>query len=211
MKKGIFITFEGPEGSGKSTQIKLLNDYLLSQNIDTVMTREPGGTPLSEDLRNIVKYFDGEETLTDETEVLLISASRSQHIKNLISPALEQGKVVLCDRFYDSTVAYQGYARKLNMKFIEILNENVVKNSIPDLTILMDIDPKKGFLRTSQRSETIDDNDRIEKVGLQFHIDVRNAFLDIAKNNTDRIKIVDATSDIEAIHKKVVEIVKKCI
>ncbi len=211
MKKGIFITFEGPEGAGKSTQIQLLNDYLIKKNIKTIITREPGGTPVAEKLRDIVKYYDGDEPLTDETEVLLFAASRAQHVKNLILPSIKQGNFVLCDRFYDSTVAYQGYARGLDMSFIEILNKYVIANCIPDITILMDIEPEKGFMRTSQRSETLNQNDRIENAGLEFHQKVRNGFLDIARKNPKRIKIVDAFRDIQVIHQNIVEIIEQCI
>ncbi len=205
--KGIFITFEGPEGAGKTTQIKLLKNYFEKQGRHCAMTREPGGTALAETLRDILKHHTGDEPVYDETELLLFAASRAQHVRNLIMPETKAGNIVLCDRFYDSTTAYQGYARGMNLDFINKLNHFAVCGCEPDMTILMDLPPEKGFERTATRQETLLKEDRIESEAIEFHQAVRNGFLQIAKNEPDRVKVVPADRDIENIHNNIVELV----
>ena len=210
-KKGCFITFEGPEGAGKSTQVTLLQTALESRGIECVLTREPGGTPLAEQLRDIVKYHEGDETMVAETELLLFAASRAQHVRNLIKPAIAAGKVVLCDRFYDSTTAYQGYARDLDLNFVRQLNLFAIAGCQPDLTILLDLPPEAGFSRTAVRAETQGLNDRLENEALDFHLTVRSAFLTIAEQEPERVKIVSALDTPETIHHNIMELIKNVI
>ena len=206
-QKGLFITFEGPEGSGKTTQMAMLKDYFESRLMNCIVTREPGGTELGEVIRKIVKYHAGSEKIHDETELLLFAASRAQHVKNLIMPALEEDKVVLCDRFLDSTTAYQGYARKLDLNFVDELNRFAIGPCMPDMTVLLDLNPEKGFERTKERNPSLFKQDRIESESLEFHSKVRAAFLDIARKEPDRVKIVQADRPKELIHCEIVELV----
>lgn len=211
MGKGFFITFEGPEGAGKTTQIQMLRQHLEDQGKKCIVTREPGGTPVAEQLREIVKHHTGPELIVDEAEVFLFAASRAQHVKNLIIPALEEGKIVLCDRFYDSTLAYQGFARGQNMDFLKIVTKYAICGCQPDVTILLDINPETGFNRTRTREETIGKTDRIESAGFEFHEAVRNGFLTLAEDEPERIKIVNAAQDIDELHQKILEIVNNVI
>lgn len=194
---GLFITFEGPEGSGKTTQMQLLKSALELKGIKCVATREPGGTPLAEKLREIVKHHQGAEPMTDEAELLLIAAGRAQHVRNLILPALNNGWVVLCDRFYDSTTAYQGYARGIDLDFIGRLNHYASCGCIPDLTILLDIPPEEGFNRTVSRPDTLQGRDRIETAGMDFHHAVYDGYQRIAAAEPDRVKIVRSAETAE--------------
>jgi dTMP kinase len=206
-KRGIFITFEGPEGAGKTTQINLIKRYLEDRGRLCFLTREPGGTEIGEKIRQIVKYHNSDKPVYDETELLLFAASRAQHVKELILPALERGIIVLCDRFYDSTTAYQGYARKIDLDFVNKLNDFATKNCKPDLTVLMDLDPEDGFKRASTRQETLFKEDRIEAEHIDFHKKVRDGFLQIAANEPERVKIVQAKDEIENVHKKILELI----
>ena len=198
-KRGFFITFEGPEGAGKSSQIKMLAQHLDARGYEVIMTREPGGTSLAEKLRNIVKSHQGPETLHDKTELLLMEAARSQHVSEVISPALADGKIVLCDRFYDSTTAYQGAARGLDKQCIDILNAFAVGECHPDLTFLLDISPERGFARAEKRQETMGCVDRFEEAGIDFHRKVRQGFLNIAADDPQRVKTIDADRPAELI------------
>ena len=203
-RKGLFITFEGPEGAGKSTQIGLICEYLEKKGRKCVRVREPGGTEIGEKLREILKHHKGDEPLYAETELLLFEASRAQLVRNLIIPSLEKGFVVVCDRFYDSTAAYQGYARKIDLDFINKLNAFASFGRIPDITILLDLPVEEGFLRTKTRKETMDKDDRIEAEALGFHRAVRNGFLAMALNEPERIKIVPALGELDHIHLQIV-------
>ena len=204
---GRFITFEGPEGAGKSTQIRLLRDYLETKGCVCVLTREPGGTPLAERLRAVVKNHAGPEKLHPTTELLLIEAARSQHVHEVIRPALAAGKVVLCDRFFDSTTAYQGGARGMESQVIDTLNEFAAAECIPDLTILLDLPPEVGFARAQAREETRGEHDRFEEEKLDFHRRVRAGFLKIAEAEPERVRVVNADAPAECIHRQVREIV----
>lgn len=204
--KGIFITFEGPECAGKTTQIRLLQEYFSAQGRKTIVTREPGGTEVGEELRQIVKHHISDIPVTDEAEVLLFAASRAQHVSVLIKPALDRGCVVICDRFMDSTTAYQGYARGLNMEFIQQLNNFAVKDCIPDLTILLDLTAEESMERSRMREETLFEEDRIESEKIDFHRRVRDGFLKIAENEPGRLKIVPAVDTIENIHQKIINL-----
>jgi dTMP kinase len=203
--KGIFITFEGPEGAGKTTQIKLLANYFQQNGIEYIITREPGGTGIAETLRELVKHHLSDEPIFPETELLLFAASRAQHVRHLIKPALLQGKVVLCDRFMDSTTAYQGYARGLDAKFIKKLNKFAVGDCLPNLTFLMDMRPEVGFKRAMARTDDQGKHDRLESEAIVFHHLVREGFLKIAAAEPIRVKIINAEPHPDQIHARILE------
>lgn len=162
--KGKFITFEGCEGSGKSTQLKLLSEYLKTVGVDFIMTREPGGGEISEEIRKII--LNGAYTeMCGECEALLYAAARIQHLHEIVAPALDAGKLVICDRYVDSSFAYQGYARGLGMDFIENINSYALEKFTPELTVFLDIPPREAF----ERKHGADENDRMEQLGLGFH------------------------------------------
>ena len=206
--RGLFITFEGPECAGKTTQIKLLQEYCASMGRDVVVTREPGGTEIGEELRQIVKHHVSDIPVTDEAEVLLFAASRAQHVSELIKPALERGAVVICDRFTDSTTAYQGYARGLDMDFITSLNNFAVSGCLPDITFLLDLTAEESMDRSSKREETLLVVDRIESEKIDFHRKVREGFLKIAEAEPERVKVIPAVDSRENIHSKIVELLE---
>ncbi len=194
MNKGIFITFEGTEGSGKSTQVKLLDRALRERGYETLVTREPGGPVISEAIRSILLNKEYAEMLP-ETELLLYMASRSQHTGEWIIPALKQGKIVLCDRYNDSTVAYQGAARNLDQEFITRLANFATYLQKPDLTFLIDIPVEVGLGRISDR-----DLDRLEMEAVSFHKKVREQYLVIANNEPSRYIVLDGTMQPDVIH-----------
>jgi len=199
MKKGLFITFEGADGCGKTTQIKLLDSYIKELGRDTLLTREPGAKGLGEKLREILLNYDGE--VSPNCESFLFLADRAQHVDCIIKPALEEGKIVLCDRHTDSTVAYQGYGRGLDIDKIKLLNDFATGGLKPDLTIVFDIDVETSLSRVGK------DKDRMESAGIDFFRKTRQGFLEIAKQEPKRVKVVDASDSIQNIHKKVVELV----
>ena len=203
--RGKFITFEGPEGAGKTTQIKLAAEKIQSYGTQCLLTREPGGTPLAEELRSIIKHYNGDETISPETELLLIEAARSQHVKHKILPALKEGKCVLCDRFTDSTCAYQGFGRKMDMSSIRTLNEFAISPLKINATIVMNLDVEKGFERTRIRYGNQEVFDRFESQNLLFHKNVMAGFLQIAENEPHRVAVIDASRSIEEIHAKIME------
>ena len=209
-KSGYFITFEGPEGVGKSTQMQLLKDYLSKLGYKCLVTREPGGTPIAEQLRQLLKHHNEDEPIFDETELFLLEAARSQHVRYLIEPAVKRGEIVLCDRFYDSTTAYQGYARKMDMKRITLLNDYAIGSCKPDLTILLDLSPEEGFKRAAHR-ENSNIHDRFETENIAFHHAVRNGFLEITRREPERVKIVNAAGSLEETHRQIVELIKDVI
>lgn len=198
-RDGVFITFEGPECAGKTTQIALLKQYCDQLGRKTLVTREPGGTEVGEELRRIVKHHVGETAVTDHAEVLLFAASRAQHVERRITPALEAGYVVICDRFIDSTTAYQGYARGLDLDFINGLNAFAVGACVPDVTILLDLTPEQSRERGRTREETLFVEDRIESEEIDFHRKVRDGFLKIAEANPERVKVVSAMDTVENV------------
>lgn len=211
MGKGLFISFEGGEGTGKTTQVNKLADSLTKKKFKVVTTREPGGTQEGDKIRNLIVQRDG-GNWTPMAECLLLFAARAMHVENVIKPALESGKVVISDRFTDSTRAYQGYGRGFPMKNIEELNKLVLNDFKPDLTIVFDIDPKKGLARSDRRlaAEELSLNqteDRFEGMDLAFHQKLRDGFLDIAKKEPGRCVILDASLSIEDITKKIESIV----
>lgn len=168
---GKLIVFEGCEGSGKSTQLRLLSEYLKEKKIDFIMTREPGGSEISEEIRRII--LNGKNTvMCDECEALLYAAARVQHLKEIIIPALNAGKLVICDRYIYSSLAYQGYARGLGTEFIERINSFAIENYPPYITVFLDISPEEAF----ERKHGADENDRIERMGLEFHMKVYQGY-----------------------------------
>jgi len=204
-KRGYFITFEGPEGAGKSSQLALAARYLSERGVVCTTTREPGGTPLAEKLREVVKSFHGGESVQKSTELLLFEAARAQHVACVIRPALERGEVVLCDRFTDSTVAYQGGARGIDEEAIRKLNTFACAGLVPDRTPLFDLPPERGFERTRTRQETLGEFDRFEKESLDFHHAVRAAFLLEAEREPERFRVIDADRTKEEIFRSVRE------
>ncbi len=189
----LFITFEGLDKAGKSTQIKLLEQRLRDSGHAVLCTREPGGTALGEDIRSLVMK-NRQEAISDETELLLFAASRAQLLREAIWPALERGAVVLCDRFADSTVAYQGYGRGMDLDFLRRLNSFTLQDRWPDLTFLLDLTVEESFRRLGKvLKETAAESDRFELQGQIFHQKVRQGFLDVAKENPGRIHRMDAT------------------
>ncbi len=196
MKQGLFITFEGPDGSGKTTQIQRLKGYLAEKGIDAVLTREPGGTFIGEKIREII--LDPEHQEMDYiTESLLYAASRAQHVSEIIMPALIKGKTVICDRFMDSSIAYQGYGRKLGER-VRIINEIAVNGLVPDLTFLLLVNPKEGKDRIS-----VDALDRLEMEELDYHLDVYAGYMKLAEKHKDRILMVDGSRKIEEITEEI--------
>jgi len=201
--KGKFITIEGCEGVGKSTQIELLKNYCAANNIDAVFTREPGGTTIAERIRQII--LDPEcKGMDNLTELFLYAASRAQHIKEIIAPALAMGKTVFCDRFSDSTIAYQSFGRGLDLELVENICAYSAKGVIIDYTVFLDLDPIEGFKRIAIRNST----DRIEQAGLDFHKRVYSGFKALAKKYPKRLIVVDASLDVAAVHKNIVSALK---
>ena len=191
--KGIFITFEGPDGSGKTTQIRLLAQHCKELGYDVVLTREPGGTPISEAIRSLL--LDPSHTEMDGvTEALLYAASRAQHVAEKIRPALEGGAIVLCDRFMDSSIAYQGYARGLGDD-VRIINEFAIQGTRPDITFFMDLSAAEGKARVSAARNL----DRLEQEDLRFHNAVYDGYMQLKKIYADRYVCIDAARSIEQI------------
>lgn len=201
MDKGLFITFEGADGCGKTTQIKLLDEYLRAKGYQTLLTREPGSKGLGEKLREILLNYDRE--VSPVAESFLFLADRAQHIDCIIKPALEKGTIVLCDRHTDSTLAYQGYGRGLDLEEIRKLNKIATSGLTPDLTIVLDVDIETSQARVGA------EKDRMESAGIEFFQRVRNGFLEIAKQEPERVKVINSADSIENIHKKVVELVAR--
>lgn len=198
---GFFITFEGIEGCGKSTQVRLLSEALNLEGFPCIPTREPGGTYIGSKIREILLNPD-HKGIAPQTELLLYAADRAQHIIELIKPALNDGKVVICDRFTDATVAYQGFGRRLDSSLINKLNEIASQGLRPGLTILLDCPVKIGIQRALERNSKNKDikDDRFEQEAMEFHDMVRNGYLAIAKAEPERVKVVDATKDIQPMH-----------
>ncbi|MCG9127183.1 dTMP kinase [Candidatus Poribacteria bacterium] len=193
-KKGYFITIEGVEGAGKTTQIRLLAEAF---NNDVVLTREPGGTILSEKIRDL---FLSEETIFATTELLLIAAARTQHITELIVPALDEGKIVICDRFTDATIAYQGFRKGIDLKLVNQVNDIATNGLTPDLTFLLDLPPDIGLERKHDSSEELT---RLEFESIESHEKVRNGYLSVAESQPKRVILIDARLDIDTIHQKI--------
>lgn len=191
ISKGLFITFEGPEGSGKTTHSKLLTDFLLNQGYDVLHTREPGGVVISEKIREVL--LDPKNKGMDVVcEMFLYMAARRQIMKEKILPALSKGRIVICDRFLDATVAYQGYAGGMDIGLIKDIGDLVTDGVKPSLTFLLDIDAMEGLKRSKGKK------DRMERKGISFHNKVRKGYLSIAKKEPSRIKVLSSLGDISA-------------
>lgn len=201
-KKAVFITIEGCEGCGKTTQSELLKKYLESKGLKVVLTREPGGSIVAEQVRNILLNPDFK--VAPFCELMLYEASRAQHLEDVIKPNLEKGYVVICDRFTDSTIAYQGYARGIDKGVIKKLNNIATSGLKPDLTVYLDINPNKGIKKAKTVNKgKLTGGDRIERESLKFHNNVRKGFLELAKKYPDRIKKVKTSEIIEKTQKKI--------
>ena len=192
MPKGIFITLEGPDGSGKSTQVENIKSYFVNAGREVVVSREPGGTSISEKLRNIVLDNENDE-MDDITEMFIYAAARAQHVSEKIRPALERGAVVICDRFVDSSIAYQGYGRNLGDQVGEV-NRDATCGLEPDVTFFMDLDPEVGRSRIGK-----DVRDRLEQQKLDFHYRVYEGYKALCENHPKRMVRIDATRTIEEI------------
>lgn len=203
MQKGLFITFEGADGCGKTTQLNLLKTYLENKGYDVVVTREPGAIGLGEKIREILLNYDGE--VSDRCESFLFLADRAQNIDIIVKPAINKGKIVLCDRHTDSTVAYQGYGRGLNIDEINSLNTIATKGIKPDLTIVFDVDVETSMKRIGENK------DRMENSGIEFFNRVRNGYLELAKKEPERIKVIDSTRSIEEIKSDMIKLVENLL
>ena len=191
---GYFITFEGPDGSGKSTVAKKIAEKLNEAGYEVVHTREPGGIEISEDIRNII--LDPKNTMMDaKTEALLYAASRRQHLVERVLPAVEQGKIVICERFVDSSLAYQGFGRQIGMEEVLGINLFAIDNTYPDMTIYLDVDEQVGLDRLKNRSF----KDRLDQESIDFHHRVKQGYQEVLKRFKDRIKIVDASKSIDEV------------
>ena len=203
----LFITFEGGDGSGKSTQVNLLKDYLDNLNFETIKTREPGGTPSAEILRDLLTTGEVEKW-TPMSEALLMWASRYEHLIQVNEPALNSGKNVICDRFYDSTYAYQGVAHNLGIDKMEKLKKIIIGDIEPDVTFVLDIDPKVGLKRSLDRPNQ---ENRFESYNIDFHNKIRSAFLEIAKKNKNRCVVVDASLNEQEINNLIITVIDNLI
>ena len=202
MDKGVFITFEGIEGSGKTSQSRILKEKLIKEGLPVIHTFEPGGTVLGEKIREIL--LDPHMKIDPVSELLLYFAVRVQHVNEKIKPALEKGYVVICDRFHDSTIAYQGYGRGVSLKIINDLYKMFVDNLKPDLTILLDLPAEIGL----KRNEKANKRDRFELEDITFHNKVKQGYLEIASSDPERFFVIDATNSPEQISESIYEYVK---
>lgn len=203
MEKGLFITFEGADGCGKTTQQLLAGKYLEDKGYNVLITREPGAKGLGEKIREILLNY--EEDVSDKCESFLFLADRAQHVDIMIKPAVQEGKIVLCDRYTDSTAAYQGYGRQQDLGRINMLNDIATSSLKPDLTIVFDIDVETSQKRVGK------EKDRMESAGKEFHNRVRNGYLELAKLEPERIKVIDASKSIEEIHEEVKMLIDQCL
>lgn len=198
MKKGIFITIEGPDGAGKSTQIPYIKKLLEDKGYDVLLTREPGGTIIGEKIRDLLLDKNHKE-MSFTAEALLYAASRAQHVTQVIAPALEEGKAVICDRFVDSSIVYQGKGRGLGIKAVEEINRFATSNLEPDLTILLDINPEEGLNRVRSQKQA----DRIEEEKLDFHKRVYEGYIELLNIYPERIKMINGNKPIEEVSKEI--------
>ena len=203
-KRGKFVTFEGCDGCGKSTQLKLVKEYLEEQKIESVFTREPGGGSISESIREIL--LNGKNTdMTDECEALVYAAARVQHLHDRVEPALSAGKLVVCDRYVDSSLAYQAYARGLGVEFVEKINAYALENYLPDLTIFIDLSSDDAFAR----KKGADENDRLEQAGKEVHRKVYQGYCELAEKYPERIVRVNGKQTPQEIFSQIVQAMKE--
>ncbi len=203
-KRGIFIAFEGCEGAGKSTQMRLLSEYLTARGVEHVITREPGGGEISEAIRKII--LNGKFTaMTDECEALLYAAARVQHLADTVAPALESGKTVLCDRYIFSSFAYQGSGRGLSEKFLRDINAYAMEKFMPDVTLFLNISPASAF----RRKHGADENDRIEQAGEAFHRKVYEGYLELLRTFPDKLIAVDCSGTKKETSQRILSILRR--
>ena len=196
--KGKFVTFEGCEGVGKSKQLQLLQEYMKNNGIDFYLTREPGGSKISEQIRSVI--LDGKnDKMSGACEALLYAAARVQLLDEIIKDKLENGELVLCDRYVDSSLAYQGVARGLGLEFVENINSYALNNFMPDLTLFLDLPPEEAF----KRKGGVDKNDRVEKSGMEFHNNVYKGYKMLAEKYPERFVVIDASGSKEQTHEKI--------
>ena len=204
-QRGIFISFEGSEGCGKSTQIRRLAARFEQSGREVVTLREPGGTTIGETIRHLLKHDESADAMTPEAELLLFAASRAQLVREVIRPALERGAVVLCDRFLDSTTVYQGVARRLDATEVAAINAFAIGEILPDLTLILDLDAAEGRKRAASRSQ---EKDRMEQEGIEFYEAVRQGYLKLASAHPERLAIIDASGSIESVMAQITGIIK---
>ena len=208
--KGIFITFEGPEGSGKSTQSNMLYEYLKSRGHNVATTFEPGGTPIANQIRSVILARENIK-MTPECEMFLYAASRSQHVSEVIVPKIENGGIVICDRFTDSSIAYQGFGRELGQDKVGDIQKIATGGVMPDLTIMLDIETEIGLERTFNKrnpNKIESAADRIELENITFHKKVRDGYLKLAEMFPERIKVLKANEEPAVIFEKIKDIIK---
>ena len=198
--RGLFISVEGTDGAGKSTQIELLLNYLKDKGCDYVFTREPGGTYIGEKIRNIILDNDN-EGMTAEAEALLYAASRAQHVREKIIPAVNAGKTVICDRYVDSSIVYQGVGRKIGIQAVKAVNDFATGGFMPDLTLFFDLSAEESV----KRRQSTGSLDRIEKESLDFHKSIYDGYIALAEENLGRIKRIDASKTVEEVHREVLK------
>ena len=203
-KRGKFITFEGCDGCGKSTQLRLLSNYLTENGVAHVFTREPGGGKISEAIREILLNGKNAE-MTDECEALLYAAARVQHLSDKVEPALREGKLVVCDRYVDSSLAYQAYARGLGLDFVTKINAFALEKYAPDVTVFIDLTPEEAFLR----KHGADENDRLEQAGMEFHKRVYEGYKAVARSYPKRVVCVNGRQTPQEIFADVLQILKE--
>jgi dTMP kinase len=210
---GLFVTFEGIEGSGKTTQIAITGDYLDKQKIPFIITEEPGGTGLGTELRQIL-LDKTSLNITEKAELLLFAADRAQHIEEVILPAMNAGKVVLCDRFSDATIAYQGFGRGVDVDFIRTVNNFSSQSLKPDLTLLFDVPVTTGLERIKDRVSPTGKaslEDRFEREKAEFHRRIREGYLSLLRDEPDRIRLIDGSREVDEVAKEVCRLVAELI
>lgn len=203
---GKLITIEGTDGAGKTTQIQLMIEYLEKKGCKVLLTREPGGTPISEKIRTLLLDENAKE-MTAVTEALLYTAARAQHFQEKIWPAVQAGQIVICDRFIDSSIAYQGYGRRLTPTYIKQLNELAIGSIQPDLTLFLDLNPALGISRKKKDTAL----DRMEQEKLEFHQRVYDGYIALCEANPGRIQRIDASGEISSIHKAIVQALERLL
>lgn len=199
MQRGLFITFEGSEGCGKSTQIRLLADQIQERNQQVTLTREPGGTPIGEEIRHLLQFSASNAAMTPEAELLLFTASRAQLVRELIRPSLQKGITVISDRFLDSTTVYQGVARAIDPSKVKLINEFAIGDCRPDLTFILDLDCEQARLRMAQRAPSGGARDRMEEEPIAFYEAVRQGYLDLALSEPSRFRVIDASGSLAQV------------
>ena len=205
--RGYLITFEGSEGSGKTTQVNRIAERFEKHNHEVLVTREPGGTPIGEEIRRILMHEECGKAMKPETELLLFAASRAQLVREVIRPAIEKGQIVLCDRFLDSTTVYQGVGRRIASEPVQLINTFAVGSLMPDVTVILDLPAEVGLERARHRAREMPD--RMEQENIEFYRKVREGYLVLAKALPGRFIVVDATKSVEEVEETIWENLRK--